>query len=47
MRMQFVARLDYGSLIPWVERTADGILAVGGPNALHLATTVEMRGGMI
>jgi GH15 family glucan-1,4-alpha-glucosidase len=44
MRMQFVARLDYGSLIPWVERTADGIVALGGPNALHLSTPVEMRG---
>jgi GH15 family glucan-1,4-alpha-glucosidase len=44
MHMQFIARLDYGSLIPWVERTADGILALGGPNALHLATTVQTRG---
>jgi GH15 family glucan-1,4-alpha-glucosidase len=44
MRMQFIARLDYGSLIPWVERTADGILALGGPNALHLSTTAETRG---
>ena len=44
MRMQFIARLDYGSLVPWVERTADGILALGGTNALHLATTAEMRG---
>jgi GH15 family glucan-1,4-alpha-glucosidase len=43
MRMEFIARLDYGSLIPWVERTADGILALGGPNALHLSTIVEMR----
>jgi GH15 family glucan-1,4-alpha-glucosidase len=43
MRMQFVARFDYGSLVPWVERTADGILALGGANALHLSTTVEMR----
>jgi GH15 family glucan-1,4-alpha-glucosidase len=44
MRMQFIARFDYGSLVPWVERTADGILALGGANALHLSTTVEMRG---
>jgi GH15 family glucan-1,4-alpha-glucosidase len=44
MHMQFIARLDYGSLIPWVERTADGILALGGPNALHLSTTVPTRG---
>jgi hypothetical protein len=32
MRMEFIARVDYGSLVPWVERTADGILALGGPN---------------
>jgi GH15 family glucan-1,4-alpha-glucosidase len=44
MRMQFIARFDYGSLVPWVERTADGILALGGANALHLSTPVEMRG---
>ncbi len=44
MRMEFIARLDYGSPIPWVERTADGILALGGPNAHHLSTPVEMRG---
>jgi GH15 family glucan-1,4-alpha-glucosidase len=44
MRMQFIARFDYGSLIPWVERTADGIVALGGANALHLSTPVAMRG---
>ncbi|MEA2201526.1 MAG: hypothetical protein QOI89_2122 [Solirubrobacteraceae bacterium] len=43
MRMQFIARFDYGSLVPWVERTADGILALGGANELHLSTTVPMR----
>ena len=44
MHMQFIVRLDYGSLVPWVERTADGLLALGGPNALHLSTTAEMHG---
>jgi GH15 family glucan-1,4-alpha-glucosidase len=44
MQMQFIARFDYGSLVPWVERTADGILALGGPNALHLSTTAQTRG---
>jgi GH15 family glucan-1,4-alpha-glucosidase len=43
MSMQFVARLDYGSLIPWVEPAADGIVALGGPNALHLSTTIELH----
>jgi GH15 family glucan-1,4-alpha-glucosidase len=44
MHMEFSPRLDYGSLIPWVEPTADGILALGGPNALHLATPLELSG---
>ncbi len=44
MHMQFIVRLDYGSLVPWVERTADGLLALGGPNALHLSTTTEIHG---
>jgi GH15 family glucan-1,4-alpha-glucosidase len=44
MHMQFVVRFDYGSLVPWVERTVDGILALGGPNALHLSTTAETHG---
>jgi GH15 family glucan-1,4-alpha-glucosidase len=30
LRMEFIARLDYRSLIPWVERLDDGILALGG-----------------
>ena len=44
MHMQFVARFDYGSLIPWVERVADGIVAQGGANALHLCATAGMHG---
>jgi len=44
MRMEFIARFDYGSLIPWVQRVPDGIVAVGGPNALHLRASTEMRG---
>ena len=43
MRMQFLARFDYGELAPWVERVPDGIVALGGPNALHLASPVEMH----
>ena len=43
MRMDFVARLYYGSLTPWVEQTADGIVALGGPNALHLSTTAALH----
>jgi GH15 family glucan-1,4-alpha-glucosidase len=44
MRLELVIRLDYGSLVPWVRRTDDGLLAVGGSNALHLRTPVALRG---
>jgi GH15 family glucan-1,4-alpha-glucosidase len=43
MRMEFAARFDYGELIPSVEPTPDGIVALGGPNALHLSTPVDLR----
>src|SRR5438105_8619001 len=36
MPMELVIRFDYGSLVPWVRRVDDGLVAVGGPNALHL-----------
>jgi GH15 family glucan-1,4-alpha-glucosidase len=44
MRLELVIRLDYGSLVPWVRRTPDGLKAVGGSNALHLRTPVPLRG---
>jgi GH15 family glucan-1,4-alpha-glucosidase len=45
MHMHLVIRFDYGSTIPWVRRTSEGDLrAVAGPDALHLRTTVELRG---
>jgi GH15 family glucan-1,4-alpha-glucosidase len=43
MQMRFAPRFDYGSLAPWVQHTADGLQALGGANALHLATPVPMR----
>jgi GH15 family glucan-1,4-alpha-glucosidase len=44
MRMELVIRCDYGSVIPWVRRTEDGISAVAGPDALRLRTSVTPRG---
>ncbi len=43
MHMELVMRFDYGSILPWVESTADGLRAVAGPDALHLRTDVELR----
>jgi GH15 family glucan-1,4-alpha-glucosidase len=44
MRMELVVRCDYGSLVPWVRRTPDGVTAIAGPNGLALRTPVALRG---
>ncbi len=44
MSLDLVLRLDYGSLIPWVHRTPDGIWPIGGASALRLRTPVAVRG---
>jgi GH15 family glucan-1,4-alpha-glucosidase len=44
MRMELVIRFDYGSVVPWVRRTADGLTAIAGPSALSLRTPVGVRG---
>jgi GH15 family glucan-1,4-alpha-glucosidase len=44
MSLDLVFRLDYGSLIPWVRRTSDGIRAIGGASALRLRTPIALCG---
>jgi len=44
MQMELIIRFDYGSIVPWVRRTDAGLVAIGGPDALRLATPVEVRG---
>ncbi|HEY1186113.1 MAG TPA: trehalase-like domain-containing protein, partial [Gemmata sp.] len=44
MRMELTARFDYGSVVPWVRRTADGLSAIAGPSALRVRTAVPMHG---
>jgi GH15 family glucan-1,4-alpha-glucosidase len=43
MRMELVIRCDYGSIVPWVQRTEDGIWAIAGPDALRLRADVPLR----
>jgi GH15 family glucan-1,4-alpha-glucosidase len=43
MRMEFVLRLDYGYIVPWVRRIEGGIRAVAGPDTLILRTPVDLR----
>jgi GH15 family glucan-1,4-alpha-glucosidase len=44
MRTELVIRFDYGSIVPWVRRTPDGLRAVGGPDTLYLRSPVALRG---
>ena len=44
MRMEYVPRFDYGSIVPWVRTTEDGLLAIAGPDSLLLRTPVSTRG---
>jgi GH15 family glucan-1,4-alpha-glucosidase len=38
LRMQFALRPDYGAILPWLEPTADGVVATSGPDAFRLST---------
>jgi GH15 family glucan-1,4-alpha-glucosidase len=44
LRMELRLRLDYGSIVPWVRRIEDGIVAIAGPDALRLRTRVPLQG---
>ncbi len=44
MHMDLRIRFDYGSIVPWVRKTPAGLVAVGGPDTLRLATKVETYG---
>ncbi len=44
LRMDLVIRFDYGSIVPWVRSEPGGLLAIAGPDTLHLHTPVPLRG---
>jgi GH15 family glucan-1,4-alpha-glucosidase len=45
MRMELIARFDYGSIVPWVSQQSDGRLRfIAGPDRLLLDTNVATRG---
>ncbi|HMC06987.1 MAG TPA: glycoside hydrolase family 15 protein [Solirubrobacterales bacterium] len=43
MRMELSLRPDYGSIMPWVEPTSDGVVATAGPDAFRLSTPLSLR----
>ena len=44
MRTELIVRFDYGSIVPWVRKTATGLEAVGGPDSLYLDSPIELKG---
>lgn len=44
MCVELVIRFDYGSVVPWVRRTDDGMVAIAGPDLLHLVSDVRLHG---
>jgi len=45
MAMELVLRFDYGSIVPWVSRLADGTWrAIAGPDMVVLRTPVKLTG---
>ena len=44
MHMDLIIRFDYGSAVPWVRRTDQGLRAIAGPDSLRLHTGVKLRG---
>lgn len=44
MHMDLVMRFDYGSVVPWVQRSGSRLTAVAGPDALSLWSTVPVTG---
>jgi GH15 family glucan-1,4-alpha-glucosidase len=44
MRMELSLRFDYGSVVPWVRSNGSGIVAIAGPDTVHLRTPVKLEG---
>lgn len=44
MRMELILRFDYGSIVPWVRRTPQGICAIAGPETVEIHTPLDLRG---
>jgi GH15 family glucan-1,4-alpha-glucosidase len=44
MELDLAIRFDYGSVVPWVRRFDDALVAIGGPDAVCLRTPAELGG---
>jgi GH15 family glucan-1,4-alpha-glucosidase len=44
MRMELIVRFDYGSIVPWVRRSPDGLLITAGPDTLEFSSSIAVEG---
>jgi len=44
LHMELIFRFDYGSVVPWVTRSGDGLKAIAGPDLVRLTTAVPLTG---
>ena len=44
MSMELILRFGYGSVVPWVQRHAGGLHAIGGPDAVYVSSPVQTKG---
>lgn len=44
MELELTIRFDYGSIVPWVRRTKDGIRATAGPDTLYCRSPISLHG---
>jgi len=44
MQLELIIRFDYGWIVPWVQRTEQGIRATAGPDTLYCHTPVPLQG---
>ena len=44
MKMELVIRFDYGSVVPWVQKSDGGISAIAGPDMIRLRSGAPLRG---
>jgi GH15 family glucan-1,4-alpha-glucosidase len=43
MKTELAVRPDYASIVPWVDRVDDGVMAAAGPDGFHLSTPLDLR----
>jgi GH15 family glucan-1,4-alpha-glucosidase len=44
MRSEIIIRFGYGAVVPWVRREGGGLMAIAGPDMLHLHTEAPLKG---